>query len=730
MKNFVRLSAFSFSAFFYCLMFALTMSISGFSQNVGINTTGAAPNASAGLDVDFPDKGLLIPRIALTGTANYAPLPGTPVAGMIVYNTATAGDVKPGFYYNDGSKWIAGLPAGNAIGDMLYWDGTAWTLLPVGTSGQYLTLNTSNIPSWATASGGGVFATLTTTAASVITGITATSGGNITSDGGLAVLSRGVCWKITSGPTIADSKTVDGTGTGTFTSSLTGLTPVTTYYVRAYSTNSGATTYGNEITFTTTAILPTVAPTTAASAITGTTATTGGNVTNTGGATITERGVCYGIAANPTTANSKVIDPAPGAGAFTSNLTGLTGATLYYVRAYATNSIGTAYGTQISFTTLAIPPTLTTAAPSNIGFSTATSGGTLTWNGGGYSNYMNVGVAYSTAPGSPTPSYTYTNTNSLPYTTPLAPWVTNLTGLIPNTTYYIRSCVSVYRSGWIVVFGPETSFTTTSIQTAAMGAVTATTAISGGTIASNVTTVSARGVCWNTSPSPTIANSHTSDGTSNGTFVSNVTGLTSGMPYFIRAYYTDGSSNTFYGEEYSFTTGTPKVVGDALAGGIIIYVDPTGQHGIVGALVDQGSGVPWGTCATSLNIGIAQGGGAIYAGLNNTNVIIANCGAGTAAQLCAAYTAGGTNLPGITNWYLPSHDELQKLCDQRAIVNLTVTPSYAGSGCLYWSSTEYSSSIAYAHYSLGGIYDYNNYKYATYYSSTSNLMYVRAVRAF
>jgi len=80
----------------------------------------------------------------------------------------------------------------------------------------------------------------------------ATCGGFVTADGGEPVTERGVCWATTQNPTTANSKTTDGSGTGTFTSNLTGLTPNTTYYVRAYATNNIGTAYGNEVSFTTT----------------------------------------------------------------------------------------------------------------------------------------------------------------------------------------------------------------------------------------------------------------------------------------------------------------------------------------------------------------------------------------------------------------------------------------------------------------------------------------------
>lgn len=95
--------------------------------------------------------------------------------------------------------------------------------------------------------------TVTTDAPTSITTTTATSGGNVTDNGSGTVTARGVCWNTAGTPTIADSKTTDGTGAGTFTSSLTGLSPDTTYYVRAYATNGAGTAYGNQKSFTTTA---------------------------------------------------------------------------------------------------------------------------------------------------------------------------------------------------------------------------------------------------------------------------------------------------------------------------------------------------------------------------------------------------------------------------------------------------------------------------------------------
>lgn len=92
---------------------------------------------------------------------------------------------------------------------------------------------------------------VTTKAINSITRNTAKSGGNISSDGGAQVTAKGVCWSINQLPTILDNKTINGTGTGSFNSNMIGLNEHTTYYVRAYATNSSGTAYGNQMSFTT-----------------------------------------------------------------------------------------------------------------------------------------------------------------------------------------------------------------------------------------------------------------------------------------------------------------------------------------------------------------------------------------------------------------------------------------------------------------------------------------------
>ena len=130
------------------MMIVLFISITGFTQNVGISPAGAtAPNANAGLDVNFTTQGLLVPRVALTNSSSFLPLGAVHVAGMIVYNTATVIDVTPGLYFDDGTKWVQVFPKATAAGDMLYWNGTTWKPITTGLPGQKLQL-VAGIPTW------------------------------------------------------------------------------------------------------------------------------------------------------------------------------------------------------------------------------------------------------------------------------------------------------------------------------------------------------------------------------------------------------------------------------------------------------------------------------------------------------------------------------------------------------------------------------------------------------
>lgn len=197
-----------------------------------------------------------------------------------------------------------------------------------------------------------------TTTATNITLTTASTGGNVSADGGAPVTSRGVVWNNATAPTISlATKTTDGSGTGSFISSIANLAPSTNYYARAYATNSVGTAYGNEIAFTTGAVVLPTLTTAGISSITSNSAISGGNVISNGGKTITSKGVIWSTSTKPTISlTTKTIDGI-GNGVFVSKLNNLEQNTTYYVRAYATNENGTGYGNEYQFKTTLAPIT-------------------------------------------------------------------------------------------------------------------------------------------------------------------------------------------------------------------------------------------------------------------------------------------------------------------------------------------------------------------------------------
>jgi uncharacterized protein (TIGR02145 family) len=389
---------------------------------------------------------------------------------------------------------------------------------------------------------------LTTVEVTSITLTSATSGGNVTSDGGSDVTVRGICWAKTSNPTTASSNITSGNGTGIFTGSMEGLEPETTYHVRSYATNNTGTGYGNDISFTTLPIGIATLTTNTISDIGLTTAVSGGVITSNGGGAISVKGVCWSTSANPNTDNFKTSNGG-GSGEFTSSITGLLPATVYHVRAYATNNAGTAYGEDQQFTTLAIGmASLSTTQISGLTMTSAISGGIITSDGG--ANVTARGVCWSTT-GSPTTDNDKTVNGS-----GTGAFTSNISGLLPNTNYHLRA-YAINSAG--TAYGNEVTFTTSSstapvLGTAAVSAITLTTASSGGTITSDGgAQITEKGVCWSTSPTPTIGGARSSDGSGSGNFTSNITGLQPGTIYHVRAYATN-SVGTSYGNDVQFTT--------------------------------------------------------------------------------------------------------------------------------------------------------------------------------
>lgn len=222
-----------------------------------------------------------------------------------------------------------------------------------GTS-YYYRLKADNAVGMATGNTGSFTTTLSPPhlTTQTITGIDttyATSGGQITHDGGAAITDKGLCWSSSPNPLATGAHVSCGAGNNPFNAQIQGLAPGTTYYLRAYAKNSVGTAYGNEISFVTKPVKPVVI-TLPVSVTTTSTATGGGQITYNGGGAILQRGLCWSLTPQPDLEDFITSDSV-GTGTFQSIADGLLTGRTYYARAYAINSAGISYGNNITFTT-------------------------------------------------------------------------------------------------------------------------------------------------------------------------------------------------------------------------------------------------------------------------------------------------------------------------------------------------------------------------------------------
>ena len=242
----------SASALMYLGNLAVQQAVTNGNSNSGISGSGEGGDCNNSAHYYFQfyhtfGDGSVMPYITKP-EANTVTIPSTVNAGT----TSITVNALAGSYVavTDNSSVIYGVAEANSSGvatvNFTNAIPSSGTLYVVVTRQQYQPyFGTITVVTPATAP------TVTTTAISEIDKTTATGGGNVTADGGATVTARGICWSTSQNPTVDGSHTTDGTGTGSFTSSMTGLTANTTYYVRAYATNSAGTAYGEEVSFTT-----------------------------------------------------------------------------------------------------------------------------------------------------------------------------------------------------------------------------------------------------------------------------------------------------------------------------------------------------------------------------------------------------------------------------------------------------------------------------------------------
>ena len=266
-----------------------------------------------------------------------------------------------------------------------------------------------------------------------ITSTTADISGFVVAEGA-GFTEHGICWNTSGEPTISDQTALaDSVDAAVFVAHATGLEFLTKYYVAAYvKTADGTVTYGGDTTFTTLANIATVSVD-AITNITATTATSGGNVTDDGKADVTAKGIVWGMEASPAidSTNVTVTEDGEGEGTFTSSLTELIGGIKYYVRAYATNEIGTSYSDELSFTTENGFAVVTSDSVMNITKTSATLYGTALYTGG--TDITERGFYYGTSE-NPTVA-----DNTASAGTGLGDFNADLSSLAAGTKYYARA---------------------------------------------------------------------------------------------------------------------------------------------------------------------------------------------------------------------------------------------------------------------------------------------------
>ncbi len=358
----------------------------------------------------------------------------------------------------------------------------------------------SSQPAWS-----GTLPVVSTSSISGINVGSAVCGGNVSSSGGASITARGVCWSMNPNPTVADSKTTNGTGVGNFTSTMTNLFPSVTYYVRAYATSSAGTVYGNQVSFNTPAV----------------------NFSDSLLLSFTILGTCSDGGNDATACTFATgIRPALPAGAIVTggDLTITNLATLVY--SWCSEVRFNLFGANLIGANLFSPGVVSPGA-----IEQGSANFTYTRP---ISNAQMIAMLNTIPAGGTLRIGYWEDLNDVPGGTDIS---LNATGL--PTTAKLK----------INYTNPP------SVLTTAVSNLANTSVLSGGYI-SQITgiNITARGVCWSVNPNPTVSlSTKTNDGTGTGSFTSTITGLNPGTTYHVRAYATS-SAGTVYGNDIVFTT--------------------------------------------------------------------------------------------------------------------------------------------------------------------------------
>ena len=426
-----------------------------------------------------------------------------------------------------------------------------------------------------------------------------TFNGTIVNAGTPTYTERGFVYSSSAQPTIDNNTgriTAAVNGQPTFSANVSGLSSNSSYYVRAYAINSIGVAYGNDVFFTTGSVQTEVS-TSAATNISASSATLNGTILEVGSPAYTEKGFCYNTTGNPTTSNNKIVVSGSGAGTYSTEVNNLAYNTTYYVRAYAIQNGHPVYGNPITFSTSWTNTQVQTSAATSISATSATLNGIIIEMGS--PAYTERGFCYSSSSSTPTISNTKVTVSG----SGNGNYSKNVTGLGYETTYFVRAYA--LQNGQ-PVYGNVISFATVwtdaQVQTSAVSNITSTTAKFNGVVTNaGNPAYTERGFCYSTTNSqPTINNNKVIvSGTGTGNFYKNMTGLTEGETYYVRAYVMQNGV-AIYGSTVTFSTDElPVVYTDAVSSltpvssaGIILSWNVTfnGHVGSVGspAYVERG----------------------------------------------------------------------------------------------------------------------------------------------
>ncbi len=621
------------------------------------------------------------------------------------------------------------------------------------TTTMHITSNNGSKQLTITATNSTVLATLNTLAATNVKTTTATLNGEILTDGSPKYSERGFVYSESSMPTLGSciqkiASTL--TDSKTYSAIVAGLTKGKTYYVRAYAINAGKEAYStNEVSFTPTSVLAEVTTKSVSNISKGNgTATFSGTIVSEGDPAYIERGFAYGTTNSPSIdSDTKLVVSGKGLGDFSTNVSGLKVGNVYYVRAYATNEQGTAYGKEEKADLTPTAPSVSTISVTDISRSAGTAKVTGKILDAGDPVYTARGFVYST-------SSNPTLDNGIEIVVSgsgIGEYSTTISSLQVGNVYYIRAFVTnakgtFYGTDVIADFNPLTpSVSTVSVSNISRSAGTA--KVTGKILDTGDPVYTARGFVYSTSSNPTLGNGTkvVVSGSGTGEYSTTISSLQVGKIYYVRAFVTN-AKGTFYGADIKadFNPIPPQVstvsveyksstsayfIGKITNAGDPEYTErgfiyakiqnPTlDDASVVKVIVSKTSSSQFEKQVTNANWGnhlwyirayAISSAGVSYGEIKTIQEpeyaeylklptfdfagylyhVYPDMGEMTWSQAMSA--CNGLSYGGYDDWYLPNKEELNAMYQKKSSIGGF---SYTAYNCYYWSSTESSSSYA------------------------------------